>query len=161
MIKTRLKYTVALPLILVLGIPALLISVLYDLDSTFTSKEAGVFVCILLLVIWIFMLIELRDKLIKIDFGNNEIKIRRYLGLGKEERYPIKILTGFQTSEVSGCTNLYLIKGKVRIAKSSSFYHSNFEEILQFSKNCLTDLGNVNTTITSEVKDALQKKQTN
>ncbi|WP_146185925.1 hypothetical protein [Flavobacterium album] len=107
------------------------------------------------------MLIELRDKLIKIDFGNNEIKIRRYLGLGKEERYPIKILTGFQTSEVSGCTNLYLIKGKVRIAKSSSFYHSNFEEILQFSKNCLTDLGNVNTTITSEVKDALQKKQTN
>ncbi len=160
-IKTQLKYTIGLLIILVLGIPPLLITVISYFDSTFNSEGAGAFICLLLFITWLFIIVELRDKAVIISLSDKDLKIRRYLGFGKEEYYDLKNLTGFQTCQVSGYNYLYFINEKVRIAKSSNFYHSNFNEVLQFSKKYLTDLGKVYITIPSEIKDALQKQQTN
>ena len=107
------------------------------------------------------MIIELRDKAVIVSFNDKNFKVRRYLGFGREEFYDLKNITGFQTSQFSGYNYLYFVNEKVRIVKSSNFYHSNFNEVLRFSKKYLTDLGNVRITIPSEIRDALQKKQTN
>lgn len=142
MIKTRLKYTVSLLIILVLGIPALLITVLSNFDSTFNSKEMGAFACLLLFIGWLTAIVELKAKATVVYFGNKEIRVSGYLGFGKEKNYNLSELSGFQTATISGYNYFYIIKDGLKVGKISNFYHSNYNEIVSFAKSILTDLAN-------------------
>jgi len=158
MIKTRFRYNIILVVPLFVGIPIVLVTTLFNFSSTFGSLGPGIFTLILLFIAWLFVIVELRDKAIVLYITSNNLQVRRYLGFGKNEKFDLKDLDGFQKSATKGYNYIYIISGTIRIAKISSFYHSNFNEILQFSVKYLNDLGNVHTTISSEIKDAFINK---
>ncbi|WP_183566323.1 hypothetical protein [Mucilaginibacter sp. SP1R1] len=116
-----------LPLILVM-------SLLKNGLKSDTPIGLFVIICLFFLFIWIWMFFgELRTKIIKIERENENVIVRRYLGIGNSKHYNLLDISGFKTSVLSSKGGsyeyLYLMMDNKKVAKLSAFYHSNYKEL--------------------------------
>ncbi|MUV02184.1 hypothetical protein GN157_00540 [Flavobacterium rakeshii] len=119
---------------------------------------------------WILLsalLYEVRLRIIKVELNSREVLVRKFFGLGAEKKYRLKDLEGFHTftrktrkkngfrSEIIEYDFIHLMyKGRI-VARISNLYHSNYNEMAEFTKEHLTYLGYKKPNIFSEIKDAL------
>jgi hypothetical protein len=134
--KSKFKSTAYL---LVLGI--ILFSVILIFSSEIIDPRVPfwilLLVCFSFLFVWIWMFFgEIRTKIISIDIQHEGITIRRYLGLGAKKTYYLHGISGFKTSILRSKNGdyeyLYLMIGQIKIAKISTFYHSNYKELKNY-----------------------------
>lgn len=137
--------------------PFMLIS---QINSVFTSKEAGYIVIFLLLFALLFILLSIYSKAIRIDFNSQGILVKRFLGLFPSVSYDYNKLDGFYTSKVNsklGTFNeLHIMSGKKKIAKLTDFYHSNYISLLSETEKHIENLGYINSGLFSEIKDLIR-----
>ncbi len=108
-------------------------------DRTYSNLSSTelIIACAFFLCIYIWMIFgELRTKVISITMADNNIVIRRYLGLGFVQRINANDITGFKISVLPSRAGsyeyLYLMVGDRRVAKLSVFYHSNYKELKKY-----------------------------
>ncbi|MFD2602096.1 hypothetical protein [Flavobacterium suzhouense] len=106
-------------------------------------------------------LIVIRIKRTEKIIEDNTITINSFLGLGKDMIYHIKEFDGFKTSSIMSKGTLYnyifLIKNGKRVVKISDGYYSNYQEMSDFFKTNLNDLGHVDGNAFSEMIDLFKK----
>ncbi|HYD90176.1 MAG TPA: hypothetical protein VEA37_01675 [Flavobacterium sp.] len=160
MVESKFKFTVYIAPIFALAILLLLVCLIANKFEDFTSIGGGIFVSTLLFFSLIMFMADIRTKAIAIDFYEDDIRIRPFIGLGRQKIYRIGELDGFQSSIINskGGTYLilYLMKDNRKVGKITEFYHSNYNEIHEFCVRNLKDLGSVRTNIITEIKDILK-----
>ena len=133
------------------------IRILINFKSTFNSFYAGFFVVALMLLVLLVCICELRDKIIEIEFINNQLKIKRFFGIGVVYFFDDKFFDGFYNSTVItkyGSYNYhYLMKEGKKVAEISNQYHKNFDELSEEIKKRYKYLGYINSGFISEIKD--------
>ncbi|MDB5150327.1 MAG: hypothetical protein JWQ57_4347 [Mucilaginibacter sp.] len=95
---------------------------------------------------------QLNYKAHKIIITDDTISRVRRFGFGLKEVYKINGLTGFLTYSISGKKNaneyLYLIADNEKVAKLSTYYHQNYQELkLSMIQHQIQNLGNERWTI--------------
>ncbi|MFC0517704.1 hypothetical protein ACFFGT_26055 [Mucilaginibacter angelicae] len=120
----------------------------YGKPLHFLSFPYIIFNCI------IFSLIghQLNYKAHKINITGDTITRVRRFGFGLKEVYKINELTGFLTYSISGKKNaneyLYLIAGDEKVAKLSTYYHQNYQELKTLmAQHQIQNLGNERWTL--------------
>ncbi|MBX9808617.1 MAG: hypothetical protein K2X95_12590 [Flavobacteriaceae bacterium] len=135
----------------------LFIKILFNFNTTFNSKFAGIFVISLLFFVIFIMFIELKDKIIAIKFEENGIKINRFCGIKNPTFIDNKQIDGFHNSIVTTKYDrynyIYLMKGNKKIAKISNQYHKNFGDLSREVEKKYKNLGFINSNFISELKD--------
>lgn len=100
---------------------------------------------------------EFRNKIIKVEFINNQFRINRFFGLTNTKIIDDKIIDGFYNSILEtkyGSYNyIYLMSNNKKIIKISNQYHKNFKELSIEIKKRYIDLGYINSGFISEIKD--------
>ncbi|WP_265428439.1 hypothetical protein [Chryseobacterium sp. YIM B08800] len=88
-----------------------------------------IFVPSILILTLLFLVGELRTKIIIVKIENNQLEVRRFFGL-KIETYKFSEITGWkyshQTSKGGTYEYLYLYKNDKKTIKISEFYHKNY-----------------------------------
>jgi hypothetical protein len=158
MIQSKLKWTVV-PLVLLTAVLTIttIVSAI-TIKTTFTSVDGGI-MCIVFLSFTCWMLLyHIRVQTQDIFIQGKTLFVRNWLGYGKEKEYNVTKLSGFHSSTLSSRAGnfkaLYIMHGKRKIARSSEYYHSNFNEINNWATANLTDLGFISTNAPTEIKDA-------
>lgn len=108
------------------------------------------------MITWLFWG-EFRTKLITAELGIDYISIKKFGGLGKEEKYFYNEFDGFKISVLPAANNayeyLYIIKGNNKIIKLSSFYHKNYNDLKTEIKSKLKYLGYEDFNYGKEIKE--------
>ncbi|MFY8180993.1 MAG: hypothetical protein ACOVLG_04390 [Flavobacterium sp.] len=145
-----------IPLFLLISV-GLFVNILFKFNSTFTSFLPGIFVVSLLFISIIVFFIEFRDKVIKVELINNQLKIHRFFGLMHIQTIDSNFIDGFHNSIVEtkygSYDYIYLMSKHKKVAKISNQYHKNFDELAIEIKKKYKDLGYFNTGFISEIKD--------
>jgi hypothetical protein len=161
-IESKFKYTAYLTLGLFIAVPIFNLFIFFELDIFNNDGPPVWFFIVPLTAMMIFAISELRKKLVKIVISGKEIMVRNFLGLGPEKKYRFKDLDGFYTSTIrakNGTYNYtYLVQDGRKVAKISDQYHSNYGELKTIIGQDLSDLGYVNTSFLTEIKDNLNLK---
>ena len=135
----------------------LFINTIINIETVFTSIYGGLFVVSLLFISIIMMFFEFRNKIIKIEFTINQLKIHRFFGLIHVQTIESNRIDGFHNSIVKtkyGIYNyIYLMNNHKKVAKISNQYHKNFTELSIEIKKRYKDLGYINSGFISEIKD--------
>ena len=157
MVASKFKITAYLLPLFMVTMLITLIAIFADFKNTFTSTEAGIFVCTLLSFSLATLFFEMVTKAIAIDFYLDDIRIRPFMGFGVQKIYMTKELDGFHTSTITGkggtYRTLYLVQGNKKVGKISEFYHSNYNVMHEFCSQNIQDLGFIKTNIVTEIKD--------
>jgi hypothetical protein len=129
-------------LIILIGLQ---IKLVLDYQEIFKGQTVGYFLILFLFLSTILVLMELKNKIIKVEFLENEIKINTFLGLKKSIYINKNTIEGFENSSVyseyGSYDYIYLKSKDVRIVKISNQYHKNFNEINLEIKNNFKYLG--------------------
>lgn len=155
--KSRFKIISYFFPIFFLFLIGVLINLIINIKSAFTSIYGGLFVISLLFFSFILVFFEFRNKIIEVEFTKNQFKINRFFGLANTKIIDDKIIDGFYNSIVEtkyGSYNyIYLMSNHKKIVKISDQYHKNFTELLIEIKKRYKDLGYINSGFVSEIKD--------
>lgn len=139
----------------------LLIKMILEFEATFTSTESGSLVLIFVTLALFALITDLYQNATQLTYLDDNIVVRRFLGLLPAKSYKYEELEGFHTSKMSsrsGTFNyLYLMKGGTKIARVSNFYHSNYSFMLSEAEEKLQDLGNVYTNLFTLISDTFKK----
>lgn len=122
-----------------------------------SSFEAGIFVNTMLIFALLLVIRDMRKRLVQVNFGDDELSIRNYFGLGRLRRFRYDEIDGFQTSKLDSKNYLYILKGSNKIAVISEFHHSNYSILLAEAQDKLIDLGFIRTNMITEIKDIFKK----
>jgi hypothetical protein len=143
--------------IFILFLIGLFINIIVNIKSAFTSIYGGLFVVSLLFFSILMLFFEFRNKIIKVEFINNQFKINSFFGLTNTKIIDDKIIDGFYNSiletKYGSYDYIYLMSNNKKIIKISNQYHKNFKELSEEIKIRYKDLGFVNTGFISEIKD--------
>lgn len=95
---------------------------------------------------------QLNYKTYKIIINDDTITRIRRFGFGLKKVYKINEIEGFLTYSISGKKNaseyLYLIAGNEKVAKLSTYYHQNYQELKSsMIQHQIQNLGNEQWTI--------------
>ena len=135
----------------------LLINLIINIKSAFTSNYGALFVISLLFFSIIMVFFEFRNKIINVEFINNQFKINRFFGLTNTKVINDKDIQGFYNSIVKTKYGyydyIYLISNNKKVVKISNQYHKNFTELSMEIKKRYKDLGYINSGFISEIKD--------
>ena len=113
--------------------------------------------CVIFVWCWV-VLGELRNKVVSIEIGYDNIIIKRYLGLGPAKTIYFDQLDGFKTSILPSRANLYeflyLMAGDKKVVKLSQYYHRNYTDLKEalISAN-IKDLGFEDYSAMRELKE--------
>lgn len=149
--------------------------VFYILVTFFIYYFPGIFLNmpkVLVIIVTIYTLaiiikLFLIEGLLKINtlqINSREVIVKKAWGFLNEKKYRLKDLDGYYTStkqlrrKQQTFTYNYLLimqKGKI-VAHISNQYHQNFNEMNDFIKENLTDLGYKKSTIFLDIKNALK-----
>ncbi|MEZ5037207.1 MAG: hypothetical protein R2760_06930 [Chitinophagales bacterium] len=103
-----------------------------------------IFVPSMLLLTLLFLIGELRTKIVMIKIENNQFEIKKFFGL-KVETYKFSEIQGwkysFQTSKGGTYEYLYLYKNDKKNIKLSEFYHKNYSNLRNEIENKIKYLG--------------------
>lgn len=131
-----------------------------NITKGFNSIFGAYLTFILLVISFLVVFFELRDKVIFVKFENSSIKIKRFIGIFKSQNINNIKITGFYNSSVKtgfGRFNyLYLMIDNKKIAKISNQYHKNYEELKGEIERKHKDLGFIKTGLLSEFKDFIK-----
>jgi len=111
------------------------------------------------ILVWIWVIFgELRQKVISIEIGFDNIIVKRYLGLGATKTIYFDQLDGYKTSILPSSAvlyeYLYLMAGNKKVIKLSQFYHKNYLDLKQMLvTEKLKDLGSEEYSSTRELKE--------
>lgn len=145
-----------IPLFLLISI-GFYIYIIFKFNSTFKSFLPGIFVVSLLFISIIIVFIEFRDKVIKVEIINNQLKIHRFFGLMHIQTIDNNFIDGFYDSIVEtkygSYDYIYLMSKHKKVAKISNQYHKNFDELAIEIKKTYKYLGYFNTGFITEIKD--------
>jgi hypothetical protein len=109
--------------------------------------------------VWIWLVFgELRNKVIVVEIGYDNLIVKRYLGLGSSTVFYFNQIDGFKTSILPASATeyefLYVMAGEKKIAKLSQFYHKNYADIKQMLiSEKVKDLGYEKYNATRELKE--------
>jgi len=131
----------------------------YDFKTTFTSIYGGIFVVSLTSLVCLFSVFEMKNKIIKIEFINNQLKINRYFGIGNPIFIENNLIDGFYNCIAHNKKGTYeyimIIKGNKKFAKIACDYYKNYEELKFEIHKKYKHLGSKNSNdITTELKDS-------
>jgi hypothetical protein len=113
-------------------------------------------VCIL---VWVWLVYgELRTKVIAVNLGFDNFKVKRYLGLGPEKTYYFNNVEGYKTSILpaygTAYEYLYVMEGGKKVIKLSEFYHKNYAGLKDaISSAKIKNLGFENFNYALELKE--------
>jgi hypothetical protein len=100
---------------------------------------------------------EMRQKVVTIEIGYDNLILRRYLGLGKAKTIYFDQLDGFRICYLptnSGYYEyLYVISGNRKVLKLSQFYHRNYFDLKQALSEKLKNLGEEDFSYKNEFKE--------
>lgn len=148
----------------VFGLIIFFINYYYSHKTGVSLKSGYLFIGIASVVgIANYLLFEGYLRIIKVKLQKNEISVSFFFGLLKEKIHNIKDIEGYHsyTREVGNSDDdiietyecLYLIQEEKIIARISSQYHKNYNEMADFIKKHLTDLGYKKPNRLSEIKE--------
>ena len=168
-LKSKFTFLVYIPLLILL-VTTGIFSVMYFIMGIRELPEPFFYFFIVALC-WnfiILLLYEMHLKMPRIQLNKREITIREFYGLLNEKKYRLKDLDGFHTytrsirqsrgfkSEIKEYLFFHIMHNNRIIARISSQYHSNYNEMANFLKEHLTDLGYKKPGIASEIKASLR-----
>jgi len=110
----------------------------------------------------VFLFGEFRAKIISVEITSDRVCVKRYLGLGGVNVYPIGEITGFNTSDLPSKVKtyeyLYLMVDNRKIAKLSEYYHANYKDLKEsIVANNIKNLGFKPFSNREELKDIFSK----
>lgn len=161
MIKSKFKSRAYLPVVMLIA--ALLVTVghLIMFKRSFTGSIPGKIVYFIMGMILFSLISKVRTKTVKVSFANNIITVKQVLGLGQKHQAWLADVTGYYTSTVSNRYKefdyIYIMQGKRKIAKISTQYHSNYNDMAAYVKANFRYLGNYKTTFLTEITDLLKQ----
>jgi len=108
------------------------------------------------ILILLFLIGELRRKIVIIKIENNQFEIKKFFGL-KVETYKFSEIKGWKHSlqKTKGRTYeyLYLYRNDKKIIKISNFYHKNYSNLKNEIKNKIKCLGYEPFSLIDELKE--------
>lgn len=142
MLKSKLKYTILLPLFIAVFCFSFMVYLGFQLTIEVDSLAIGVEIATLIPMFFIFLWAfwgELRTKALKIAIDSKNIAVSSFGGLGREKTYALDAFDGYNTSELYSASGsyqyIYLMFNRNKAVKISSFYISNYIEIFSSIKN--------------------------
>lgn len=161
MIKSKFKFWVILPILLLLLVTVLFFQITYYLFFTSYQFETPIllyFIMILLAYVWIWIFYgELRTKAIIVAIDEKILYKRSYLGLGSQFFFDLSEFDGFITCQLpsKGGTYeyLYLTKNGKKEIKISEFYHGNYPQLKHRVTKTLKFLGDQPFSMLTEIKE--------
>ncbi|WP_185289354.1 hypothetical protein [Chryseobacterium lactis] len=157
--KTKFTIKSIFPLLL---FPAIIysvinVSLLLFTDSYYDDKLfPNIFIPSILIFSSLIIFGEIKTKFISVEITQNEIIVKRFLGLQKK-KYLLSEIEGLKYSIISskGGTYeyLYLYKNGNKIVKISQFYHRNYDEVKKFTKTKFKNLGYESFSYRDELKE--------
>lgn len=158
---SKFKKTAYLPFVALIAALVIGISHLVVFKKSFAVGFPGKVVYFILFTILISLISKVRTKTITVKFSETVITVKQVLGLGQKHMAYLTDITGYYTSTVHGrhkdAEYLYIMQGKKKIAKISSRYHANYNDIKAFVHNNFRYLGNCKTNIVTEITDFLKQ----
>ena len=157
--QSRFRFYAYMPAFLVVFITGFLVLTIYLVSDSPTVSFPAL---LAIFSIWIFILVwvaygELRTKAIRVDIGEYEIIVSRYLGLGSNKVYYFSSFDGYETailsSRYSSYEFLYLVANGKRVIKLSEYYHKNYTEMKKVLSEKLPDLGHKPFNFFQELKE--------
>ncbi|KGO91886.1 hypothetical protein [Flavobacterium subsaxonicum] len=125
--------------------------------SFFTTIIGGKIIYVILGIAVVSSFTTVRTKLIKASFNDDTLTVRHFFGFGKRQLFYLNDITGYFTSRAPGRymhhNYIYIMVGTRKVAKISSQYHSNFEELRIHIQRHLHYLGTVETNVITELID--------
>jgi hypothetical protein len=122
-----------------------------------------VFGTLLILFTWTWLSLgEMRNKVIVVNIGYDNLTVKRYLGMGKLTTFYFNQLDGFKTSILPSrgaeYEYLYLMTGNRKIIKLSQFYHKNYLDLKDALISAgIKDLGYEKYSANTELKEIFMK----
>lgn len=160
MIKSKFKFWVFLPIILLFLTTILLQQIVYNIFTP-TEYETPIFIYFLLIIlayvwIWIFCG-ELRTKAVVVEIDEKILYQRNYLGFGTIKIFELSDFDEFITCQLPsrGGTYeyLYLIKNGKKEVKLSEFYHRNYIQLKHRITKTIKYSGNQPFSMLTEIKE--------
>lgn len=100
---------------------------------------------------------ELRLKIVSVDIGIDSIKLKRFLGLGRQTVLYFDQMDGFKISYLPSSATvyeyLYLMSGEKKVLKLSQFYHKNYDELKRTISESLKNLGEEDFSYAREIRE--------
>lgn len=161
-IASQFRTNAFLPLFLVLVVAASLVALVPLLISEWPhSLWLAIPVLSLQVFLTVWMIFgEMRTKVIKVNIDDNTITCAPYMGRGTSRTYLFSELDGYKLStlysETSQFEFLYLLSNGRKVAKLSSFYHSNYEDLKRAIKRKTRNLGTEPQNVLRELKDTFK-----
>nr|WP_294946123.1 hypothetical protein [uncultured Mucilaginibacter sp.] len=90
--------------------------------------------CLFFLFVWVYLVLgEMRTKAISVTIDEDEIRVRRFIGLSTTKIYPFSTFDGYRlsilTDKAGNYEYLYLILGDKKAVKISEKFHANYQEL--------------------------------
>jgi hypothetical protein len=145
-----------IPLILLIFTGLLISSLLY-IKSDFTSIYGGLFVIFMGFIVSFLSFLEIKNKIIAIEFSDNQLKISKYFGIGKTKFIDDKIIDGYKNSIIhtrnGSYENIYLLMNNKNVLKFSNQYYKNYNELKAEIQKKYKYLGHKNSNFITELKN--------
>ncbi len=115
------------------------------------------------IIIFHFVIVEFRLKLINIKINGDIIQIRKYGGLGKAKEYKLSSFDGFKitytVSRIGKFEDLLLIKDDKKNISISEFHIGNYKDLKRNIKRKTTYLGIEEYDFFDEIIDVFKKSR--
>ena len=160
MIKSKFKFWVLLPILVLFLVTVLLYQIIFDgfIISEIENHVILYVLIFLLFYVWIWIFYgELRTKAIVVTIDEKILYLKNYLGIGIHKIFDLSEFDGYITCQLPsrGGTYeyLYLIKNGKKVVKISEFYHRNYPELKYRITKSLKFLGDQPFSMLTEIKE--------
>lgn len=160
MIKSKFKFSILLPVFIVVATTFLLYIIVSPLttSSEYNTSIIIYALAIFLAFIWIcFFCGELRTRAVIVAIDEKILLKKNYLGLGIAKVFDLSEFDGFETCSLPSRGGpheyLHLIKDGKRLVTISEFYHKNYYQLKQCISKTVKFSGNKTFSILSEIKN--------
>ncbi len=163
--RTKFKLKGFLPFLLSLGLTFIIVNFSVEIiTNPFYQNKllVSLIALIFFLLTWIWLVFgEVKNKLVVVLFSGKKIFVSKMGGLLRTEEYDSSEIEGWTYSILPsrGGNDEYLYiysKGK-KIAKTSEFYHKNYQAIKQVVRAQYNDLGFEQFSYIAELKEIFER----
>jgi len=162
--KTKFKIKGFLPLLLSLGMLAIIVNYSIEIITNPFYQEK-LFVVLIVLIFFLLTLTwlvlgEVKNKFMIVKFSDEKISVTKMGGLLPTKEFNSDEIDGWKysilTSNGGNDEYLYLYLNGKKIAKISEFYHGNYDEIKQYVKTKYKNLGFEQFSYLDELKEIFE-----